>query len=97
VSARTWRFRPRAAPDAATYVQEGVWRVGSTRTRRFLVHASADTVRAQPTPNSQSKDQPVESKIIRRTRESPGLGNIASFQPHDTRHVRSDASPPRTA
>jgi len=47
VSARTWQFSPRPAPDAATYVQEG----GASRVyphrARFLVHASADTVRSQ--------------------------------------------------
>ncbi|MGW1996769.1 helix-turn-helix transcriptional regulator [Embleya sp. NPDC001921] len=47
VSARTWRFRPRAAPDAATYVQEGVASRVYPHRARFLVHASADTVGAQ--------------------------------------------------
>jgi predicted DNA-binding transcriptional regulator YafY len=47
VSARTWRFRPRAAPDAATHVQEGVASRVYRYRARFLVHASADTVRAQ--------------------------------------------------
>ena len=47
VSARTWRFRPRAAPDAATYVQEGVASRVYPHRARFLVHAPADTVRAQ--------------------------------------------------
>ncbi|MER5704182.1 YafY family protein [Micromonospora sp. NPDC002296] len=47
VAARTWRFRPRAAPDAATYVQEGVASRVYPHRARFLVHASADTVRAQ--------------------------------------------------
>ncbi|MGW2105480.1 helix-turn-helix transcriptional regulator [Streptomyces sp. NPDC001948] len=47
VSARTWRFCPRAAPDAATYVQEGVASRAYPQRARFLVHASADTVRAQ--------------------------------------------------
>ncbi len=47
VSARTWRFRPRAAPDAPTYVQEGVASRVYPHQARFLVHASADTVRAQ--------------------------------------------------
>lgn len=47
VSARTWRFRLRAAPDAATYVQEGVASRVYAHQARFLVHASADTVRAQ--------------------------------------------------
>jgi predicted DNA-binding transcriptional regulator YafY len=47
VSARTWRFRPRAAPDAATYVQQNVAIRVYPHRARFLVHASADTVRAQ--------------------------------------------------
>ncbi|WP_411111848.1 helix-turn-helix transcriptional regulator [Streptomyces sp. c-19] len=47
VSARTWRFRPREAPDAATYVQEGVAGRVYPHQARFLVHAPADTVRAQ--------------------------------------------------
>ncbi|MEU4478922.1 YafY family protein [Micromonospora sp. NPDC023966] len=47
VSARTWRFRPRPAPDAAPYVQEGVSSRVYPHQARFLVHASADTVRAQ--------------------------------------------------
>ncbi|WP_433281324.1 helix-turn-helix transcriptional regulator [Micromonospora sp. CA-244673] len=47
VSARTWRFRPRAAPDAATHVQEGVASRAYRHRARFLVHAPADTVRAQ--------------------------------------------------
>jgi len=47
VSARTWRFRPRPAPDAATYVQESVAIRVYPHRARFLVHASADTVRAQ--------------------------------------------------
>ncbi|KAA2253844.1 YafY family transcriptional regulator [Solihabitans fulvus] len=47
VSARTWRFSPRAAPDAATYVQEGVASRVYPHQARFLVHAPADTVRAQ--------------------------------------------------
>jgi predicted DNA-binding transcriptional regulator YafY len=47
VSPRSWRFRPRAAPDAATYVQEGVASRVHPHQARFLVHASADTVRAQ--------------------------------------------------
>ncbi|MFB9832486.1 helix-turn-helix transcriptional regulator [Actinoallomurus acaciae] len=47
VAARTWRFRPRSAPDAATYVQEGVASRVYPHRARFLVHAPADTVRAQ--------------------------------------------------
>lgn len=57
VSARTWRFRPRAAPDAATYVQEGVTSRVYPHQARFLVHASADTVRAQI---------PASAAVIRR-------------------------------
>ncbi|WP_433603239.1 helix-turn-helix transcriptional regulator [Nocardia sp. CA-135953] len=47
VSARTWRFRPRPAPDAATYVQESVASRVYPHQARFLVHASGDIVRAQ--------------------------------------------------
>ncbi|MFC9650779.1 MULTISPECIES: helix-turn-helix transcriptional regulator [unclassified Streptomyces] len=47
VSARTWRFRPREAPDAAAYVQEGVASRVYRHQARFLVHAPADTVRAR--------------------------------------------------
>lgn len=47
VAARTWRFRPRSAPDAASYVQEGVASRAYPHSARFLVHAPADTVRAQ--------------------------------------------------
>ncbi|MFF3225617.1 helix-turn-helix transcriptional regulator [Nocardia suismassiliense] len=47
VAARTWRFRPRAVPDAATYVQEGVASRVYPHQARFLVHAPADTVRVQ--------------------------------------------------
>jgi predicted DNA-binding transcriptional regulator YafY len=47
VSARTWRFRPRTAPDAAAYVQEGVASRVYPHRARFLLHAPADTVRAQ--------------------------------------------------
>ncbi|WP_431903420.1 helix-turn-helix transcriptional regulator [Nonomuraea sp. bgisy101] len=47
VCARTWRFRPRAAPDAAPYVQEAVASRVYPHQARFLVHAPADTVRAQ--------------------------------------------------
>lgn len=46
-SARTFRFSPREAPDAATYVQEGVASRVYTHQARFLVHAPAETVRAQ--------------------------------------------------
>ncbi|WP_324192459.1 helix-turn-helix transcriptional regulator [Nocardia transvalensis] len=47
VFARTWRFRPRPAPDAASYVQEGVASRVYPYQARFLVHAAADTVRTQ--------------------------------------------------
>jgi len=47
VSARTWHFRPRTAPDAAAYVQESVASRVYPHQARFLVHAPADTVRAQ--------------------------------------------------
>lgn len=47
VAARTWRFRPRSAPEAARYVQEGVASRAYAHRARFLVHAPADTVRAQ--------------------------------------------------
>ncbi|MFI6691767.1 helix-turn-helix transcriptional regulator [Streptomyces sp. NPDC050433] len=47
VSVRTWHFRPRAAPDAAAYVQEGVASRAYAHQARFLVHAPADTVREQ--------------------------------------------------
>jgi len=47
VAARTWRFRPREAPDAAAYVQEGVASRVYPRRARFLVRAPADVVRAQ--------------------------------------------------
>ncbi|TDE54073.1 WYL domain-containing transcriptional regulator [Nonomuraea mesophila] len=47
VTARTWRFRPRAAPDAAAYVQESVASRVYPHQARFLVHAPAGTVRAQ--------------------------------------------------
>jgi predicted DNA-binding transcriptional regulator YafY len=52
VSARTWRFRPREAPDAAAYVQESVTSRVYPHRARFLVHAPAEAVRAQVTPSS---------------------------------------------
>ncbi len=57
VSARTWRFRPRAAPDAARYVQESVASRVYPHQARFLVHAPADTVRAQV---------PASAAVVRR-------------------------------
>ncbi|QNE16836.1 WYL domain-containing protein [Kribbella qitaiheensis] len=47
VAARTWHFRPRPAPDAASYVQEAVASRVYLHQARFLVHAPAETVRAQ--------------------------------------------------
>ena len=47
VAARAWHFRPRPAPDATAYVQEGVASRVYQHRARFLVHAPADTVRAQ--------------------------------------------------
>lgn len=47
VAARTWHFRPRPAPDAATHVQEGVASRVYPHQARFLVHAPAETVRTQ--------------------------------------------------
>ena len=52
VSARTWRFRPRPAPDATAHVQEGVASRVYARQARFLVRAPADTVRAQVPPSA---------------------------------------------
>lgn len=46
-SARTFRFSPREAPDAAAYVQEGVASRVYTHRARFLVHAPTATVRGQ--------------------------------------------------
>ncbi|MFC5820633.1 helix-turn-helix transcriptional regulator [Nonomuraea harbinensis] len=57
VSARTWRFRPRPAPDAASYVQEGVASRVYPHRGRFLVHAPAGTVRAQV---------PASAAVVRR-------------------------------
>ncbi|MBU2664955.1 YafY family transcriptional regulator [Actinoplanes bogorensis] len=45
--ATTLRFRPRAAPDAAEFVQEGVASRVYRHQARFLVHAPAPAVRAQ--------------------------------------------------
>ncbi|SEE08934.1 helix-turn-helix transcriptional regulator [Ruania alba] len=47
VAARTWRFTPRPAPDAAGYVQEGVTNRVYRRQARFLVDAPAAVVRGQ--------------------------------------------------
>ncbi|GAA2796397.1 helix-turn-helix transcriptional regulator [Crossiella cryophila] len=47
VAARSWRFRPRPVPDAATYVQEGVASRVYPHQARFLVQAPAELVRNQ--------------------------------------------------
>ncbi|MFC3962450.1 helix-turn-helix transcriptional regulator [Nocardia jiangsuensis] len=53
VTARTWRFRPRAdAPDAAAFVQRGVAGGAYRRQARFLVRAPAATVRTQVSANA---------------------------------------------
>lgn len=52
LAVRTWRFQPRPAPDAATYVQEGVASRVYRHQARFLVHAPAETVRAQLPPSA---------------------------------------------
>ncbi|MEU8235489.1 YafY family protein [Actinoplanes sp. NPDC048967] len=61
VAARTWHFRPRPAPDAATHVQEGVASRVYRHQARFLVHAPADTVRTQ-IPASAAVVRPRGSK-----------------------------------
>ncbi len=50
VAARTSRFRPRPAPDAAAYVQESVASRVYPHRAPFLVHAPAATVRVQLPP-----------------------------------------------
>ncbi|MFI6980947.1 WYL domain-containing protein [Embleya sp. NPDC050154] len=72
VSARTWRFRPRAAPDAAAYVQEGVASRVYPHRARFLVHASADTVRAQISASAAV----VRPRGSRRCEVLSGAGNL---------------------
>ncbi|MFI1380068.1 helix-turn-helix transcriptional regulator [Embleya sp. NPDC020886] len=52
VAARTWSYRPRPAPDAAAYVQEGVTGRVYRHRARVLVHASADAVRARVSASS---------------------------------------------
>jgi predicted DNA-binding transcriptional regulator YafY len=47
VAVRTWRFRARPAPDAATFVQEGVASRVYPHQARFLLHAPATVVREQ--------------------------------------------------
>ncbi len=47
VMARTWRFTPRPAPDAAGHVQEGVTNRVYRRQARFLVDAPMAVVRRQ--------------------------------------------------
>ncbi|MGI8333056.1 helix-turn-helix transcriptional regulator [Actinomadura scrupuli] len=72
VAARTRRFRPRAAPDAATYVQEGVASRVYPHQARFLVHAPADTVRAQ-IPASAAVVRPRGSELCE---VLSGAGNL---------------------
>lgn len=60
VTARTWRFRPRPAPAAATYVQEGVASRAYPHSARFLVHAPAETVRDQ-VPAAAAVVRPLDS------------------------------------
>lgn len=45
VATRTWRFRPRPAPAAAAYVQESIASRAYPHQARFLVFASAETLR----------------------------------------------------
>jgi predicted DNA-binding transcriptional regulator YafY len=52
VGARTWRFHPRPAPDAASWVQEAVASRVYPHQARFLVHAPAETVRTQLPPSA---------------------------------------------
>lgn len=59
VAARTGRFRPRPAPDAAAYVQEAVASRVYAHQARFVVHAPAPTVRAQ-LPASAAVVNPVD-------------------------------------
>ncbi len=47
VTRRAWRFRPRAAPDAASYVQEGVASRVYPHQAHVLVHAPAEAVSAR--------------------------------------------------
>ncbi|MFG1813863.1 helix-turn-helix transcriptional regulator [Kribbella sp. NPDC049174] len=61
VAARTWRFRPREAPDAATFVQESVASRVYPHQARFLLHAPAEVVRAQ-IPASAAVVQPRGSE-----------------------------------
>lgn len=72
VCARTWHFRPREAPDAATYVQEAVASRVYPHQARFLVHAPADTVRAQ-IPASAAVVRPRDSE---RCEVLSGAGNL---------------------
>ena len=82
VSARTWRFRPRAAPDAAAYVQEGVASRVYPHRARFLVHASADTVRAQI---------PASAAVVRAARERALRGAQWRRQPRLRAHAHAPA------
>ncbi|WP_067170061.1 helix-turn-helix transcriptional regulator [Microtetraspora niveoalba] len=78
VSARTWRFRPRPAPDAATYVQESVASRVYPHRARFLVHAPADTVRAQ-IPASAAVVRPRGSELCE---VLSGAGSLDSMIMH---------------
>ncbi|WP_250006307.1 YafY family protein [Actinoplanes sp. M2I2] len=65
VSARTWRFRPREAPDAAAYVQESVSSRVYRHQARFLVHAPAATVRDQiPASAAVVHDRGGHSEVV---------------------------------
>ncbi|GLY15939.1 DeoR family transcriptional regulator [Kineosporia sp. NBRC 101677] len=52
VHARTWRFTPRPAPDAARYVQEAVTTRVYPQQARFRVHSPATVVRNQIPPST---------------------------------------------
>ncbi|WP_158894138.1 helix-turn-helix transcriptional regulator [Amycolatopsis anabasis] len=78
VSARAWRFHPRAAPDAATYVQEGVASRVYPHQARFLVHASADTVRKQISASAAA----VRPRGDRRCEVLSGAANLDAVLMH---------------
>jgi predicted DNA-binding transcriptional regulator YafY len=65
VTARTWRFRPREAPDAAEYVQESVSTRVYRHQARFLVHAAAATVRDQiPASAAVVRARGADSEVV---------------------------------
>jgi predicted DNA-binding transcriptional regulator YafY len=72
VAARTGRFRPRPAPDAAAYVQEAVASRVYAHQARFLVHAAAPTVRAQ-LPASAAVVKPVDDTRCEVVSGAPNL------------------------